>query len=167
MSKDSPWEYEDDHVVLFWGGILSNWYRSEMTVDGIVYNCVEQHMMAEKAREFNDPASEQLIMTTAHPREQKALGRKVTGFDQQQWKDCCLERVLPGISAKFQQSPALAEMLLSTQDKKIAEASPYDVIWGIGLSSDDLRARDPLQWQGANFLGELLMIVRDELGEAT
>jgi ribA/ribD-fused uncharacterized protein len=167
MSKDAPWEYEDDNVVLFWGGILSNWYRSDMTVDGIVYNSVEQHMMVAKAREFNDPASELLIMAAAHPRQQKNLGRKVKNFDPQVWKDCCLERCLPGISAKFQQNASLAGLLLSTQDKKIAEASPYDVIWGIGLSPENIRARDPKQWQGTNYLGELLMIVRDELRETT
>jgi ribA/ribD-fused uncharacterized protein len=163
MSKDVPWEYEDDNVVLFWGGILSNWYRSEMTVDGIVYNCVEQHMMVAKAREFNDLDSERLIMATAHPRQQKSLGRKVNNFDPLIWKDCCLERCLPGVSAKFHQSPALAGMLLTTQNKKIAEASPYDIVWGIGLSPDNISARDPKQWQGTNYLGELLMIVRDEL----
>jgi ribA/ribD-fused uncharacterized protein len=134
-----------------------------VVIEGVTYNCVEQHMMVQKARVFNDPATEKLIMATNIPREQKLLGRKVAGFDADIWKGCCLELVLPAIVAKFEQNAALGQLLLTTGDKKIAEASPYDQIWGIGLSPDDLRARDPKNWAGANFLGELLMIARTEL----
>lgn len=165
MSKQQPWEYEDDEIVLFWAGPLSNWHKASFVIDGITYNCVEQHMMAEKAREFDDPNSEQLIMSNPNPREQKMLGRKVKNFDPTVWTDCCLERCLPGIQAKFDQNESLAGLLLATGTKVIAEASPYDRIWGIGLGPDDIRARDQTQWDGTNFLGELLMVVRDKLQE--
>ena len=35
--------------------------------------------------------------------------------------------------AKFSQNSRLKAILLSTEDKIIVEASPYDTIWGIGL----------------------------------
>jgi ribA/ribD-fused uncharacterized protein len=163
MTDKAPWEYEDDNVVLFWGGILSNWYKSDFVVDNMTYNCVEQYMMVQKARVFNDPTSEQLIMAEKSPRAQKLLGRKVKGFDAEIWAECCLELVLPSVQAKFEQNESLGQLLLATRDKIIAEASPYDKIWGIGLSPDDLRARDPKNWDGGNYLGEILMIVRDKL----
>jgi ribA/ribD-fused uncharacterized protein len=40
------------------------------------------------------------------------------------------------------------------------EASPVDRIWGIGLASDDAKARDPNTWHGLNRLGFALMKVR-------
>ena len=45
----------------------------------------------------------------------------------------------------------------------LAEASPHDMKWGIGLSADDPRARRRHSWPGRNLLGEVLMEVRDML----
>ena len=43
----------------------------------------------------------------------------------------------------------------------IAEASPYDKIWGIGLRSNPgLTKKD---WKGQNLLGQILMDVRNDL----
>jgi ribA/ribD-fused uncharacterized protein len=163
MSKQEPWEYMDDNVVLFWGGVLSNWFQSPFEIDGTVYNCVEQFMMRRKAVVFGDTMVEQQIMATTNPREQKMLGRKVANFVQADWEACCLEEVLPGILAKFEQNEALRQLLISTGSRVIAEASPMDKIWGIGLAPDDVDARDPANWQGKNYLGELLMVARDSL----
>ncbi len=46
-------------LALFWGDWPSNWQPSPFTLDGVVYNCVEQWMMAEKARCFGDVQAEQ------------------------------------------------------------------------------------------------------------
>ncbi len=43
------------------------------------------------------------------------------------------------------------------------EASPYDAIWGIGLTKDHSDANQPQNWKGLNLLGFVLMEVRDEL----
>jgi len=45
----------------------------------------------------------------------------------------------------------------------LAEPSPYDSIWGIGLSRRDHRARNPELWQGENLLGFALMEMRRKL----
>lgn len=163
MTKTTPWEYEDDNVVLFWGGILSNWLVINFEVDGVKYTSVEQHMMAEKARHFSDTSSLSKIMAEHNPRQQKLFGRHILNFDADEWKDVCVERCYPGIKAKFAQNESIKQLLLSTGTKRIAEASPYDRIWGIGLSPTDVRARDEANWQGANLLGEILMLVREEL----
>ena len=51
--------------------------------------------------------------------------------------------------------------LLATGGAILAEASPHDRIWGIGLSADDPKAVRPDQWQGQNLLGRILMEIRD------
>ncbi len=156
-----------DDFVLFWRGPFSQWYESEFTVEGVTYNCTEQFMMAQKALFFNDEISCRKIMATKSPKEQKALGRKVRNFDKEQWKDVCEEIVYEGNYAKFTQNYDLKKILIETENRVLVEASPYDKIWGIGLSQSDPRALDPEQWQGLNLLGIAIMNVRDELKNET
>jgi ribA/ribD-fused uncharacterized protein len=155
-----------NQFVLFWGGWPSQWHPANFAVDGIPYNCCEQFMMAEKARVFGDSDALARIMAANNPRDQKALGRKVCGFDAQTWDSVCRGVVYTGNLARFSQDQALAELLLATGGKTIVEASPTDRIWGIGLSQDDPRAADPAQWRGKNWLGIALMQVRDSLSRA-
>ena len=63
----------------------------------------------------------------------------------------------------WRQNEDLKYKLLSTGDKLLAEASPYDKIWGIGLSGDEIVAWNTETWKGTNLLGKILMRVRDEL----
>ena len=57
----------------------------------------------------------------------------------------------------------MKQNILSTGNKRLAEASPLDPVWGIGLRADDPRAKDPRQWKGKNLLGEALSAVREEI----
>lgn len=57
--------------------------------------------------------------------------------------------------------------MLSTENKIIVEASPYDDVWGICLSETSPDAMDPFKWRGENLLGFALMEVRDELHRVT
>lgn len=152
-----------DRLVLFSGGWPSQWYECRFEVYGMKFNCAEQFMMAEKAKVFGDYASLQAILKAAYPRAQKAIGRRVVGFDETVWQSVCRGIVYSGNLAKFEQNADLRERLLATGDRIIAEASPTDTIWGIGLTNGDPRAKDPAQWRGKNWLGIALMQVRDEL----
>jgi len=64
---------------------------------------------------------------------------------------------------QFSQNPYLKSVLLRTAGTVLAEANPYDAKWGIGLSADHPHARRRHKWRGTNFLGEVLMQVRDEM----
>lgn len=152
-----------ERFFLFWGGPFSQWCSSAFKVNGIQYNCAEQYMMAEKARLFGDKRLLALIMASNDPSEQKSLGRQVADFDTKRWNKVARDIVYTGNYAKFTQNPDLKEFLLATQGTTIVEASPYDTIWGIGLDEDDPRAQDRSQWRGTNWLGEVIMRVRDTL----
>lgn len=60
--------------------------------------------------------------------------------------------MLQVVYAKFTQHPALTQMLLSTGDSKLIEASPTDYYWGEGKDGS-----------GQNKLGLILQLVRDLL----
>jgi ribA/ribD-fused uncharacterized protein len=71
--------------------------------------------------------------------------------------------MVDGLISKFTQNPDILKILLDTEDKILAEASPYDKIWGIGFAEDDPRAKYQSQWQGKNLLGKVLMRVRERI----
>jgi len=149
-------------MVLFWNGIFSQWYSHDMIIDGVPYNCCEQYMMAEKARLFGDEAALKKIMALKDPKDQKACGRTVKNFDKVKWDAACKTIVYRANMAKFS-DPELNEYLMSFGDDEIVEASPYDTIWGIGLGENDPRALDKSKWRGSNWLGEVIMQVRNDL----
>lgn len=154
--------------VFFWhadgeNGMLGNWYPCGFIKDGISYVHTEQYMMAQKALLFDDQEIFAAIMKETSPKKCKALGRKVRHFDNSVWNREKEKIMFDGCYAKFSQNADLKEFLLSTGDKILAEASPLDRIWGIGLSADNPKATDPNAWPGQNLLGKTLMKVRDRL----
>ncbi|CAM9324163.1 unnamed protein product [Choristocarpus tenellus] len=64
---------------------------------------------------------------------------------------------------KFTQNRDLQRQLLDTNQKILVEASPFDKVWGIGLSADNPASRDMRQWKGENKLGKALMAVREQI----
>lgn len=147
----------------FWGGQFSQWAPSEILIDGVKYNCCEQYMMAQKALLFKDTESYNAIMKAQQPYEQKALGRKVKNFNKETWELVAKSIVYRANQAKFTQHKHYYEGLMATGDTLLVEASPEDKIWGIGLAASDPRAQDESQWQGTNWLGEILTDVREDL----
>lgn len=154
------------------GSPFSQWHPSRFRAldpwDGparaeIEFVHAEQFMMAAKAAHFRDRARYELIMATTDPARVKALGRAVTPFDAREWSRVAPEYVRMGNLAKFAQNPRLRAALLATGNTILAEASPYDRVWGIGLAADHPDACNPARWRGTNWLGEALMEVRTAL----
>ena len=163
---------------LFWGhqpaedgqltkSCLSQWWMEDFWSIANTYLCMEQYMMAGKAELFGDQEIREQILKCGDPKQIKALGRKVRGFDQKVWDKFKYAIVLNGNWCKFSQNRNLREFLLSTGDSVLAEASPYDNIWGIRLAASSPEAQDPMKWRGQNLLGFALMEVRDELRQVT
>lgn len=154
----------NDYVFFFSGREpFSNWYKSDFTIKGIDFNCVEQYMMFSKARLFGDLEIASQILSTDDPKEQKALGRKVKGFDPDVWDARCVPIVTAGLIHKFTQNKELQDILLLTKGKTLVEASPYDKIWGVGLSASDPLITNPENWKGKNLLGIALMDARSAI----
>ncbi|MFH0333937.1 NADAR family protein [Clostridium perfringens] len=144
---------------------FSQWYLSDFTVNGVLYNCAEKYMMAEKARLFKDYETLEEILSAENQKEIKDLGRKIKNFNEELWNREKYEIVKRGNLAKFSQNENLKEFLLNTGDKIIVEASPYDSIWGIGMGAKDENIEYPTAWKGENLLGFAIMEVRDLLNK--
>ncbi len=142
---------------------LSQWYPAAFELEGIVYPTAEHWMMASKARQFGDDGILQQILESTDPKTAKALGRNVKNFDDDVWKSNCRRLVTEGNVAKFSQNESLRTFLIGTEDHVIVEASPFDRIWGNGLSVSNEKSKHPSTWLGQNLLGFALMDVRERL----
>ncbi|XP_071119323.1 uncharacterized protein [Haliotis cracherodii] len=157
----------EDKLYLFYGykSPFSHHHEATFTIDGRTFNCAEQYMMYQKAVTFEDKKIEEAVMATYSPAEQKRLGRQIVNFDIKVWKQCCQRVVERANLAKFSQNPYLKRKLLKTHPKLMVEASPSDLVWGIGLARDDPLAWDQKNWRGKNQLGYILTKVRDMIME--
>ena len=152
-----------EKFTLFWDGPFSQWYPSEFTVHHLKFNCAEQFMMYGKATLFGDLETAGKILQAVSPKEQKALGRSIRNFDESVWLLFREGIVYTGSYQKFTQNQALEKALLATTGTTLVEASPYDKIWGIGLSENDPKASNRATWDGLNLLGETLTRVREAI----
>ena len=162
----------------------SNWHPSIFTVKGVTFGSNEQFMMYCKAKLFKDEVIAEDIHAfsanglmgkyisgsvsrdeilkhrmsewSAEQKRIKALGRKVSGFVGATWDEKCVSYVSRGAYEKFSQDPELAALIASEKGKQFVEASPYDRIWGVGLSVKDSSIHDPSKWKGQNLLGKAL-----------
>lgn len=147
-------------------GCFSNWYPAEFELAGICYANSEQYMMYQKVllgRRF-DLAD--MIMKTRDPKRAKDYAGKdyftEFGSIKPVWDKICRNVVKRGVRAKFAQNPAMLEELLATGNALLAECAGDDTIWGIGIKLDNDAWKDVRNWRGRNYLGIILMELREE-----
>ena len=159
--------------LFFWGhqkgkagvskSCFSQWYESPFQEEGKRFVTAEHYMMYHKAKLFGDTAIAEKVLAATNPGDAKALGRQVSGFNEQTWLKHRFDIVVDANLVKFSQNPELKTFLLNTSNHVLVEASPVDKIWGIGLAQDDTASENPNRWKGLNLLGFALMEVRDQL----
>lgn len=142
---------------------FSQWYDAPFKKDGDTFLTAEHYMMFAKARLFNDKAAALKVLQCRTPKEAKAVGRGVSGFDSEKWDREKFAIVVEANMAKFSQNKDLKSFLLRTKKKVLVEASPVDPIWGVGLAEDNPNIHNPKKWKGLNLLGYALMEVRENL----
>lgn len=161
-------------------GELGQWFPSTFTVSkaemsalighaiddtdpqgSITFGCAEQFMMYCKAGRFHDRETQEQILATPWPKEQKWLGRLTENFDHDSWDEVKSAVVVAGNIAKFSQNPKLKGKLLDTGDRLLVEAASQDRVWGIGYTAK--HAMSFREHWGENRLGKALMEVREHL----
>lgn len=159
-------EQSSQRPVLLWKHTQNNGYlSSKFLLDGRVFTSGEQYIMWSKARVMGDERTADMIMGTNDPSRQKKLGRQVHPWKPKIWARHRETVQLRAATAKFGQNRELGDRLIRTYPKRIAEASPSDTVYGIGLAPHDPRALDPNNWRGQNILGRTLERVRGALME--
>ena len=93
----------------------------------------------------------------------KELGKKVQGFQKNEWHKVSKEYMYQAMLLKFSQSESLKCFLLSTSGNRLIEASSTDKFWGVGHSLRSPHLFVESKWTGKNIAGETLQRVRQAL----
>lgn len=135
---------------------LSNFYEHPFEFDGVIYRTAEHAFQAMKATNEHD---RQMIINAATPGQAKRLGRKI--HLRSDWEQVKEIYMLDIIRAKFG-DPELGQMLMSTRDAYLIEGTTWhDNTWG-NCSCDRCK-----HIEGKNYLGKILMSVRQDLIQLT
>ncbi len=132
---------------------LSNFYQCPFEYKGLIYPNAEAAFQAQKC--LND--EERIKYTlTKNPVVAKRMGKKEPGFPSN-WDEICYG-IMEDILRKKFQVPELREKLLSTGDSVLIEGNRWhDNRWG-HCTCEKCQQKD-----GQNWLGKILMNIREEL----
>lgn len=129
---------------------LSNFAQSRIVWRGLSWPTVEHAYQAAKS---TDPAVQEQIRQLATPGFAKRAGKIVQL--RPDWEDVKVSIMTELVWLKFTQNPHLAAKLLNTGDAILEEGNTWnDRFWGIC---------PPRSGIGENYLGWILMVVRDRL----
>gem|GEM_PF-2538663 len=145
---------------------MSNWTPSNLKIyyDGELFTNSEQIFMYIKAKFFGDEnKAGEIVRLGSNPAIAKKLGREVSGYDEEAWSTSRFDAMYAAVKAKFESDRVLTKQLMETDTKTLVEASPVDIIWGVGIHEKDDAILDESNWKGQNLLGKVLMKVRTEL----
>jgi len=149
---------EDGHL-----GCCSNWHPTGFGYRGTRFATGEHWMMWQKARLMGDAEKADQILSASTPRRAKELGGVAGPYDGTLWDAVREQLVYYGVREKFLANDLDRNLLLSTGTALLAEASPYDRVWGVGMTTDDPRFANPAKWDGENLLGRACMRARADI----
>lgn len=135
-------------------GVLSNFFLSEIKLDGKTWPSTEHYFQAMKFPK--DEAKQELIRSQKTPKKAKQIARKVDKASprREDWDEIKLGVMYKCLLAKFSQHENLKKFILDTEDSELVEFSKKDQFWG-----------DDGSGKGRNELGKQLMKVRSALRE--
>ena len=143
-------------------GFLALSWPVAIAIKDKTYRSVRHAIFAELAMEFNDTERAAAIEASDgdihYSVDDVAGGREV---NQTQWNKKLLYLINLANAIKFKNYPELAQRLVETGRAVIGAYEPNDLQIGIGLSMDNVKAKDKLAWTGENMLGKALMKIRD------
>jgi ribA/ribD-fused uncharacterized protein len=130
-------------------GCFSNHYPSEITLKGKTWPTTEHYFHAMK---FEGTPQEEVIRNAETSHESAQLGRSREYPMRSDWESIKYEIMKESVRAKFTQHSDLRDILLATNNRHIVEHTDQDRCWGDGGDGS-----------GTNWLGKVLMEVREEL----
>jgi N-glycosidase YbiA len=128
---------------------FSNFHKQKILLDGKEWPTVEHYFQAQKFQ--SNPQYQETIRAAKEPTKAKSLGASREHPIRNDWDSYREEVMKKALQAKFEQNKNLKDLLLSTENKALVEAT-NDSYWGQGRNK-----------KGKNRLGFLLMELRDSL----
>lgn len=134
-------------------GEFSNFSQHAVYLQGKIWRTTEHFYQAQK---FSDPELQERVRSASSPMIAKEIANQLElQYLQSNWHNKKEKVMWEALMAKFTQHPELKELLLSTQQRDIAEHTRNDNYWG-----------DAGDGSGLNRLGELLVQLRSQIRES-
>jgi hypothetical protein len=130
-------------------GCFTNFSRHGFELEGDWWLTSEHYFQAQK---FVGTADCDRIRRLATPRDVFNLAHQLNDRVRSDWLAVRVEVMKKAVKRKFEFNPEIQAVLLGTGDALLVEDSPIDAFWGRGPDG-----------KGQNWLGQILMQVRDEL----
>lgn len=150
-----------DKPILFYNlkdtyGEFTNFYRAPITIDGVAWPTTEHYFQAQKFP--SQPTIQEQIRKESEPRKVFDIANSFVNkwYVRSDWnqESVFLSAMYRALVAKFTQHPPLLKLLLGTEKRILVEdtakAKREDKRWGAGKD-----------YKGENYLGRLLMYIRD------
>lgn len=129
---------------------FSNFFESQVKLDGMEFNTVEAAFQAAKTLDFDKRRE----ISTLAPHMAKRVGRNV--LLRPEWESIKEPIMLHLLLQKFAPGTNFRRILMSTKGRHICEGNTWhDNIWG------DCTCPDCRNKPGKNLMGKLLMYIRD------
>ena len=139
-------------------GILGNFYRTPIVINGITFDCTERlyHIMKLKPEAtegfgsiMSVPAGERIKMRA------KRIYKEHLEWFRQDWPSIVVDAMKYCLTLKYEQSEAFRKELERSKEKYIVEDETSRRLdtWGVKLQGDE--------YVGSNLMGRLLMELRD------
>ena len=129
-------------------GEFSNFARFPIQLKGKTWPTSEHYFQAQK---FAGTAHEETVRNAKNAWWAAKYGRELASLPED-WDEKRLEVMIDAVSAKFKQHPQLKKLLLDTGNAILIEKTKQDNFWADGGDGS-----------GQNYLGKILMMVREEL----
>lgn len=128
---------------------LSNMYLAPLWWNGKLWRSSEHAYQAAKTL---DESEQEEIRACVRPHDTKRKGKFVTMIPE--WNSIRVDVMREVVQCKFHQNPKLMELLLATEGMTLIEGNWWhDRFWGVCPYDSN---------NGSNWLGRILMEVRDE-----
>lgn len=156
-------EYPADKTVSFlkvdgeWG-LLSNFARTPIVIDGVTFDCTEKLFQVIK---FTDDESRKVIYSKkGQPIKMMARHQEKVGSVREDWGRIFIDVMKFCLMQKYSQSEAFRKELERSKGMFIVEQQPNPKR-PAGAYSAKL-SEDGKTWRGPNIMGRLLMELRDK-----
>lgn len=133
-------------------GCFSNFSPHGIHLQNQDWPTVEHYYQAQKFCGTKDAGLIEVIQAAQSPEIAASLGRSSTRQLRLDWEQVKYPIMREAVLTKFLTHTDIREILLSTGSSLLVENSPTDYYWGCGREGT-----------GQNFLGKILMSVRQEL----
>ena len=140
---------------------LSLEWAIELEYNGTMYHSAHQALYAEIAKALNDQENLEKIMVSDFNYSLEKIPNREQ--NEELWYKTINDNIRPINYEKFNKYPELALKLLETKTAKLGACIVNDNLMGIGISFDNIKANNPVNWTGQNQLGKALMSIRDQI----